>query len=367
MQRKYMELAISLAKKAIGFTNPNPLVGAVIVKHNRIIGTGYHQEYGGPHAERNALASCTESPEGATMYVTLTPCCHYGKTPPCTDAIIQYKLAKVVIGSRDPNPLVLNHSITLLEAAGITVVQDVMKTECDALNAAFFHYITTGLPYVTMKYAMTLDGKIATHSGASKWITGHDARANVHRDRHQYAAIMVGSGTVIRDNPQLTARFSGSKDPVRIICDTALRIPLDVAVVKTAKNTPTIIATACEDKDKQRTYTDLGCRIIWIPKDNSNHIDLVKLMEVLGKEQINSILLEGGGQLNWSALCSGIVNKVQAYIAPKLFGGNLAPGPIGGIGVDTPNQAFALVNQTISHFGDDLLIESEVKSCLPES
>ncbi|MFR1722814.1 bifunctional diaminohydroxyphosphoribosylaminopyrimidine deaminase/5-amino-6-(5-phosphoribosylamino)uracil reductase RibD [Emergencia timonensis] len=364
--RKYMELAIELAEKARGFTNPNPLVGAVIVKEDRIIGRGYHEKYGQLHAERNALASCTEDPKGAVMYVTLEPCCHYGKTPPCTEAIIAGGLSKVFIGSRDPNPLVSGKGVKMLQDAGIEVTTDFMKEECDALNPVFFHFITHQTPYVVMKYAMTMDGKIATVTGASKWITGEKARENVHRDRHHYAAIMAGKGTIIKDDPLLTCRINGGKHPIRIICDSQLTIPITAKVVTTTAEAATIIATSCRDKDRQQPYIDQGCRILEIPLSADNHLSLPHLMKDLAADGIDSILLEGGGALNWSALEAGIVNKVQTYIAPKIFGGETAKTPVAGVGVALPSQAYQLVNPKFTAMGDDILIESEVLPCSQE-
>ncbi len=251
---KYMNLALTHAKKGIGLVNPNPLVGAVIIKERKIIGQGWHERYGGGHAERNALSNCRESPKGATMYVTLEPCCHQGKTPPCTDAIIQNGIKKVVIGCLDPNSMVSGKGVTLLREAGVEVVIGVLEDKCIELNEVFFHYIQTKTPYVVMKYAMTMDGKIATTSGKSKWITGINARENVHRSRNQYSSIMVGVGTVIADNPSLTCRIDGGRNPIRIICDTNLNTPLEATIVTTAKEVRTIIATACNNREKQKLY-----------------------------------------------------------------------------------------------------------------
>ena len=252
--KDYMRLALQLAKKGCGWTSPNPMVGAVVVKEGRIIGQGWHQRYGQAHAERNALASCTEDPQGATLYVTLEPCCHYGKQPPCVDAILDAGIHRVVVGSADPNPLVAGKGIAILRAHGIDVTENVLQEECDALNKVFFHYITTKRPFVSMKYAMTLDGKIATYTGASKWITGEIARNHVQRQRHRFRGIMVGVGTILADDPLLTCRIEGGRDPVRIICDTHLRTPLQSQVVMTAKQVPTILATCCGDPEKQAAY-----------------------------------------------------------------------------------------------------------------
>ena len=278
MERKYMERAIELAKRARGFTSPNPMVGAVIVKDGKVIGEGYHERCGELHAERNALASMTESAEGATIYVALEPCCHYGKTPPCTEAIIEHKLAKVVIGSRDPNPLVSGKGAAILRKAGIEVVEDFMREECDAINPIFFHYITTKRPYVAMKYAMTMDGKIATRTGASKWITGEAARNHVQTLRHAYKGIMVGIGTVLADNPMLNCRMQGGIDPVRIVCDTHLRIPMDCQIVQTADTIETILATSTNEKEKIDQLIKKGVQILQIP-EKDGCIDLNLLMQ----------------------------------------------------------------------------------------
>lgn len=362
----YMKIALELAKKGAGWVLPNPMVGAVIVKNGQIIGQGYHQKYGEAHAERNALASCTEDPEGAAMYVTLEPCCHHGKQPPCTDAILKAGISNVFIGSSDPNPLVSGNGILILQEHGVKVKTDILKSECDKLNEAFFHYIQTGTPFVTMKYAMTLDGKIAAHTGLSKWITGTAAREHVHKQRSINHAIMVGVGTVLADNPMLNCRLPDGRDPIRIICDTQLRTPLQSNIVSTAQQIPTIIATCCEDKDKYEEYIAAGCHILCVSQ-NEGHVDLKDLMKQLGKQNISSILLEGGGTLNWVALKTGIVHKVQAYIAPKLLGGALAKTPVEGTGFPDPEVSVRLNSSNIIKLGDDFLIESEVKNfCLPE-
>lgn len=376
----YMKMAIQLALQGTGYTSPNPLVGAVIVKDDQIIGQGYHARYGDLHAERAALAACTQSPEGATIYVTLEPCCHHGKQPPCTEAILESGIRHVIIGSRDPNPLVSGKGSRILREHGIEVTEDFMREECDAINAIFFHYIQTGMPYVTLKYAMTMDGRIATRTGASRWITGEKARENVHKDRNRHAAILAGIGTVLTDDPLLNCRIEGGKDPLRVICDTKLRIPLDSQIARTAKEIPTIIAVGAdllqtsdtgspvlrsslpEISRKAEALKAAGCRILPLPLKDG-HPDLHALMEALGKEKIDSVLIEGGSQIAWSALSCGIVNKIQTYIAPKIFGSQEAPGPVGGAGVELPAECFALGTPDIRMLGDDILIESEVISC----
>ena len=372
--QNYMLQAIQLAKQGEGWTNPNPMVGAVIVKNGRIIGKGYHKKCGELHAERNAIASLTESAEGATIYVTLEPCCHYGKTPPCTEAIIEQKIKRVVIGSRDPNPKVSGKGIKMLQEAGIEVIEDFMREECDRLNPVFFHYITTKTPYVVMKYAMTLDGKIATKTGASKWITGEAARAEVQHMRHRYMGIMAGIGTVLADDPMLNVRVEGWKSPIRILCDSGLRIPLDGQIVKSAGKYRTIVAYADSENTeaKRKRLHEMGVETICCPDEN-NQVDLKKLMKYLGEEGIDSILLEGGGTLNDSALRAGIVQEVQAFIAPKLFGGMNSKTPVEGIGVRFPSEAVKLKCTYICQIGEDIRITCQVcgkeqeESCLQES
>ena len=372
--QNYMLQAIQLAKQGEGWTNPNPMVGAVIVKNGRIIGKGYHKKCGELHAERNAIASLTESAEGATIYVTLEPCCHYGKTPPCTEAIIEQKIKRVVIGSRDPNPKVSGKGIKMLQEAGIEVIEDFMREECDRLNPVFFHYITTKTPYVVMKYAITLDGKIATKTGASKWITGEAARAEVQHMRHRYMGIMAGIGTVLADDPMLNVRVEGWKSPIRILCDSGLRIPLDGQIVKSAGKYRTIVAYADSENTeaKRKRLHEMGVETICCPDEN-NQVDLKKLMKYLGEEGIDSILLEGGGTLNDSALRAGIVQEVQAFIAPKLFGGMNSKTPVEGIGVRFPSEAVKLKCTDICQIGEDIRITCQVcgkeqeESCLQES
>ena len=365
MEKQFMARAIELAKKGTGKVNPNPLVGAVIVKDGKITGEGYHEKYGELHAERNALKNCTDS-EGATMYVTLTPCCHTGKTPPCTDAVIESGIKKVVIGSRDPNPLVGEKSIRILEDAGIEVVKDFMKKECDALNPVFFKYIRTSEPYVVMKFAETLDGKIATSASESKWITGEKAREYVHETRSKYTGIMVGINTVLKDNPLLNCRVSGGRNPVRIVCDTNLKTPLTSQLVATADMYPLVIATAVTDAERIREYEKRNCKVLHIDKGEDGHINLKQLMTKLGEMEIDSILIEGGSALHGSALEAGIVDKVEAYIAPKIFGGKDAPSPVAGKGVLHPSEALMLENVKITPLGEDILIEGDVKTCSQE-
>ena len=357
---KFMRRALELAKKGEGWVSPNPMVGAVIVKDGRIIGEGWHEKYGQLHAERNALAHCSQPPEDGVMYVTLEPCCHYGKQPPCTEAIREAGIRKVVVGAGDPNPLVAGKGLEILRQHGIEVQEHVLEEECREINQVFFHYIRTGTPYVVMKYAMTMDGKIAAYTGASKWITGEAARAHVQSLRHKYRGIMAGVGTVLADDPLLTCRMEGGRNPVRIICDTHLSTPLDSRILETAKEADTILAIGEKvERERQIPYEEKGCTLLEIP-EKEGKIDLSVLMKELGKRQIDSLLLEGGGELNWSAVQAGIVKKVMAYIAPKIIGGRDAKGPVGGQGYPDPQECLFLKPGKISRLGDDYLIESEV-------
>lgn len=362
----YMRRALALAKQGEGYVSPNPMVGAVIVKNGKIIGEGWHKRYGGLHAEREALASCTESPEGAEIYVTLEPCCHYGKQPPCALALIESGIKKVYVGSADPNPLVSGKGNQMLREHGIEVEENVLREECDAINEIFFYYITRKRPFVAMKYAMTADGKIAAFTGASQWITGEAARRHVHELRGKYRAIMVGVGTVLADNPMLNCRLAGKNNPVRIVCDTHLRTPLDSHLVETAEEFPLILATCCKDKTVHQPYLDRACTILTV-SEKDGHPDLRELMQQLSEMSIDSVLLEGGGSLNWSALREGIVNKVYTYLAPKLLGGAAAKSPVEGQGFPSPDAAVQMKVESLRQLGDDLLIESRVVNCSPES
>lgn len=359
MKQEYMRRAVELAKLGIGKVNPNPLVGAVIVKEGRIIGEGYHAKYGELHAERHAFTRLTEEAEGAEMYVTLEPCCHYGKQPPCTQAIIEHGIKKVFVGSDDPNALVAGKGVQALREAGVEVVTRVMKEECDALNPVFFHFITTKTPYVLMKYAMTMDGKIACDTGKSQWITGEEARSHVQETRDALMGIMVGIQTIISDNPRLTCRIPGGRNPIRIICDSHLRIPMEAEVVQTAKEMKTVVATVSSEQEKISALREAGVKVL-ITDSADGKVDLQDLMQKLGQEKIDSILLEGGGTLNQSALQSGIVNHIQIYLAPKIFGGTGKYTPVSGIGVKEPDEAYLLINRKIRIFGEDILLDYDV-------
>ena len=370
-EEKYMRRAIELAKKGSGHVNPNPLVGAVIVRDGEIIGEGYHECYGQLHAERNAIANAKKrgnSLEGSTIYVTLEPCCHYGKTPPCTEAIIEEKIARVVVGSDDPNPLVSGKGFQMLREKGIEVIPHFLKEECDAMNYVFFHYIRTGTPYVAMKYAMTMDGKIACYTGDSKWVTGEESRAHVQTLRNHYKGIMAGIGTVLADAPMLNCRIEGGRDPIRIIADSHLRIPMDSQLVRTAGQQPLIVACLPDaDEEKAAQLQEKGVEVLRIPgvttaditEEQKEVISLPVLMKELGARKIDGILLEGGGQLNESALQAGIVDRIYCYIAPKIFGGAQAKTPVEGQGLTRAADAWQFKRIGMQEFGQDILLEYE--------
>lgn len=369
-EQEYMRRAIQLAKRARGWTNPNPMVGAVIVKDGVIVGEGYHRRCGELHAERNAFASLKDASDAqnATIYVTLEPCCHYGKTPPCTEAIIEHKIRRVVIGSRDPNPLVSGKGAKILREHGIEVVEDFLREECDEMNSIFFHYITTKTPYVTVKYAMTMDGKIATKTGASKWITGEEARSEVQKMRHNHMAIMAGIGTVLADNPMLNVREEGLKSPIRVICDSTLRIPLDCQIVDTANQYRTMVVCATDDEEKRKALEAKQVEVVCLP-NKDDRVDLPLLMQYLGDHQIDSVFVEGGAILNDSLFRNDLVHRVEAFIAPKIFGGALAKSPVEGEGIALVDEARKFKLVQMKQIGQDVCLsyERQVDGCSQES
>jgi diaminohydroxyphosphoribosylaminopyrimidine deaminase / 5-amino-6-(5-phosphoribosylamino)uracil reductase len=363
MDVKYMERALELANKGAGFTNPNPLVGAVIVKDGRIIGEGYHEVYGSHHAEINAFRNATEDVCGATMYVTLEPCSHYGKTPPCAKAIVEKGIKKVVLALTDPNPEVAGKGIKILRQNEIEVITGVLEEKSRRLNEIFLKYIATKLPFCILKTAMTLDGKIAARTGDSKWITNEESRKYVHKLRNRVSAIMVGVGTIIQDDPLLNTRLEqeNGSDPIRVVVDTSGKTPLEAKVLNIKSNARTIIATTeLASKEKLRELEARGAEIIITPPCN-NRVDLKFLMRELGERKIDSILLEGGSELNYSAMEAGIIDKVNAFIAPKFIGGRESKTPIGGVGRPLMKDALMLKDIEVYRFGDDIMIEGYMR------
>lgn len=375
MHEKYMRLAIEEAKKGEGFVNPNPLVGAVIVKDGKILGTGYHKKYGENHAEINAILDAKKKNnniENATIYINLEPCSHYGKTPPCADAIIKNKFKRAVIGCLDSNIKVAGNGIKKLREAKIEVVENVLEEDCKKLNEVFFHYINTKKPFMVMKYAMTMDGKIASVSGKSKWITSEKSREHAHLFRKKYSAIMVGINTVIEDNPTLNCRIKENpKNPIRIILDSDLKIDLKSNICKTSKDIKTYIAsvkpTAKSNKnmEKKKELEYLGIEIIETsPKDLSKDfkVNLQELIKILGEEKnIDSVLIEGGATLHAALLKEKLIDKALIYIAPKIFGGLNAKTPIVGEGIEEPDNAIKLIGGKLKNIGEDLFMEYYLK------
>ena len=374
--KDYMQRAIMLALKGMGYVHPNPLVGAVIVRNGRIIGEGYHEKYGSYHAEKNAILNVTEDVTGADMYVTLEPCCHHGKQPPCADLIIDRGIKRVYIGSHDPNVLVNGGGIAKLRDAGVEVVEGLLEDKCDEINSIFFHYITTKTPYVTYKYAMSIDGKTACETGKSKWITGEDARQKVQEYRHEHTAIMAGINTVLADDPMLNCRMEGGEDPIRIICDTGLRIPVESKIVQSAGDIETIVLTAAQgDCSEKRTDTDaynekayklsdMGVSILQVPLDKAGlHIDILEALKLLGERGIDSLLLEGGPTLAASFFEAGAINEIRAFVGAKVLGGSGRYTPTRGYGIDSPDMSDEYIYKGISVFNKDIMLtyKKEIK------
>ena len=359
----YMQQALNLAEQGRGRTSPNPLVGAVIVKNGLIAGTGWHREAGTPHAEIHALNEAGNKAKGSTMYVTLEPCCHYGRTGSCAEALIEAGVKTVVAAMADPNPQVSGRGFDMLRAAGIEVIEGVLAEKAAKQNEVFMKWIITGLPFVALKTAMTIDGKIATRTGHSRWISGPESRQRVHRLRDQHDGILVGINTVLADNPQLTVRLpEGGINPVRIILDSYARTPTLSHVIHDGQ-APTIIAVSpAAPQNRVDTLHKSGAEILVIPQ-TSKGLDLSALLKQLGQRStpITSILVEGGAAVNGSLLDSGLVDKVYWFIAPKIIGGCTSASPVGGEGVDYMEQAIELNDPVWTPVGDDMLLTAYTK------
>jgi diaminohydroxyphosphoribosylaminopyrimidine deaminase/5-amino-6-(5-phosphoribosylamino)uracil reductase len=361
----YMKMAIRLAQKGRGYVSPNPMVGAIIVKDGRIIGRGYHQHYGGNHAEINALKNASEDVAGSTLYVTLEPCCHEGKTPPCIDSIAKNKIARVVIGTIDSNPLVSCRSVNYLQSCGIEVETGVLEPECRKLNEVFFHFMETKLPFVTIKYAQTLDGRIATARGDSQWISSAPSLKFTHKLRAQHDAILVGAGTVIKDNPELTVRLVRGRNPLRVVVDSDLNIPLQAKVLQNLSKNKTIIATIKQASDPQfQKLANLGAEMITVAADKQGNIDLKKLLELLAKRNISSLLIEGGAQIITSVLINDLANRMVIIIAPKILGKGIEA--VGDLKIHNLDLAKKLSIKKITRSGDDIIIDGRFTDCCPK-
>jgi diaminohydroxyphosphoribosylaminopyrimidine deaminase / 5-amino-6-(5-phosphoribosylamino)uracil reductase len=352
----YMNLALELAATARGKTNPNPLVGAIIVKDGMIVGSGLHRVSGEPHAEVHAFSMAGDHAKDATLYVTLEPCSHYGKTPPCAELVKHSGVRRVVVAMQDPNPLVAGRGIGILREAGIEVEVGVLEQEARLLNERFVHNMITGTPFIISKVAMTLDGKLATHNGHSKWITGAEARESVHQLRNNVDAIMVGIGTVLADDPELTTRLpEGGKSPIRIILDSNLRIPLDAKVTDTSEAKTWIITSETADQQKKDLLKEKGLEVFVVPS-GENGLYLPELLARLYENGITDVLLEGGSELNGTFLQAGLINKFLIFIAPKLLGGRNSKTPFAGKDLERMDQALDVEYHSFEHFGKDLCI-----------
>ena len=353
---EYMKIALKLAARGRGFASPNPMVGAVIVKKGRIIGQGYHQCCGENHAEVNAIENATESVEGATIYVTLEPCCHHGKTPPCADLIIRRRLERVVIGATDSNPLVSCRGISRLQAAGIQTTVGILEKECRDLNEVFFHYMETGMPFVTVKYAQTLDGRIATSTGNSQWISSPASLTFAHRLRAEHDAILVGIGTIVKDNPSLTVRRVKGRNPLRIVVDSDLAVSLSANIMQDLPSIPTLIATTRKASDKKFiALKKAGAGLVTIASNKRGHVDLKKLFRILAQRQVSSVLIEGGAQIVTSAMKENLVNRLVTVIAPKIIGKGIEA--VGDLNIRNLQDAKLLSVRKIMKKGADIIVD----------
>ncbi|HON57959.1 MAG TPA: bifunctional diaminohydroxyphosphoribosylaminopyrimidine deaminase/5-amino-6-(5-phosphoribosylamino)uracil reductase RibD [Smithella sp.] len=355
----FMKLALKLARKGLGHVSPNPMVGAVLVKEGKIIGAGYHRRFGGHHAEINAIRNARQDVAGSTLYVTLEPCCHEGKTPPCVESIIACKIARVVIGTIDANPLVSCQGVHCLRESGIEVKTGVLADECRKLNEVFFHYMETGMPFITIKYAQTLDGRIATRSGRSQWISSPASLKFAHRLRAQHDAILVGCKTVIKDNPELTVRLVRGRNPIRVIVDSHLKISPKAKVFQNTADAATILATTSgANRPRRMRLSALGVEIISVPADRQGHVDLKKLFERLAQRGISSILIEGGSEIITSALKQNLANRLVTVVSPKIIGKGIEA--VGELNITALDSAKKISIAKAMRLGDDIIIDGRL-------
>ncbi len=355
--QKWMRLALRLAKKGMGWTSPNPNVGAIVVKSGRVIGKGFHRKFGGPHAEVFALQEAGTEARNATLYVTLEPCSHYGKTPPCADRIIEAGLKRVVVATPDPNPLVNGKGIAKLRKAGIEVTIGVEADKAKALNAPFFKFVRTGLPFVTLKIAQTIDGKIATPSGDSRWISGKASRRLVHRWRSQMDAVLVGIGTVLQDDPQLTVRMVRGRNPIRFVLDPHLRIPETAKILNLPDSSKTIVVTGEENRKKTAFIQEKGAEVLFVPQNRDELFDVTKLLAAVTQKNILSILVEGGRGVFSAFLKQRAFDRVAVFVAPKIAGAGI--GPFDDISIERMDEALPLRLFHKRRVGEDWLFEFE--------
>jgi diaminohydroxyphosphoribosylaminopyrimidine deaminase/5-amino-6-(5-phosphoribosylamino)uracil reductase len=357
----FMRRALELAERGAGWTSPNPMVGAVVVKQNIIISEGWHEQFGGPHAEFIALQQAGVLAHGAELYLTLEPCCAGpGKrNPPCVDEIICAGIRTVYLSLRDPDPRVDGQGIKRLRQANIEVIEGILEKPARKLNEIYLKFKTTGTPFITLKMAMTADGKIATCTGDSQWISSPESLRLAHELRHRHRAILVGIGTVLADNPQLTVRLEKkTRDPIRIILDSHGRIPLDATVVRSAGQTKTILATTKALTAEREQVLKQAHLDIWRLPARQGRVDPHALIRRLAEEKIDSVLIEGGAGVAWSFLNEKLIDKILFVIAPKIVGGREAPGPVGGVGVQKLSDSLLLKNVSVSHLNGDILYEA---------
>lgn len=355
--RKFMRQAIELAARGRGHVGPNPMVGAVIVRDGQVIAEGWHKVYGSLHAETDALSSCGGNAAGAVMYVTLEPCCHYGKQPPCTEAIIRAGISKVVVGMTDPNPLVAGHGIETLRSHGIDVSAGLFEKEIAHLNRIFVKYITTGQPWVVLKSAMTLDGRIAAATGDSRWVSGEESRRLAHGLRGRYMGIVAGIGTVMADDPMLNCRVGEMRQPVRIVIDSGASLPLGSKLVETAGQYRTVVAhTPGAAPDRLEGLKRNGVELLECAADADGRVDIRDFLRKTGGMKLDSLLVEGGSELDWSFVRGGLVDEYYIFVAPKIIGGRSAKGPVGGEGFARMADAVHVSVESVTPSGEDWLV-----------
>lgn len=362
MEEQYMTKALRLARRGLGKASPNPLVGAVVVKDGRIIGEGYYHRYGGKHAEVNALQNAQEDVEDVTLYITLEPCCHYErKVPSCLGMLTECGIKRVVLGTLDPHPEVSGKGVQFLGHSGIETKVGILEEECRKLNQVYFKYIQRGIPFVTLKFAQTLDGRIATVTGSSQWISSEASLKLAHRLRSIHDAILVGIGTLLKDNPRLTVRLAQGNDPIRVIVDSNLRIPLDSKVLQDQHVAPTIIATTFRaDKGKKTSLKKMGIEVMEVSEDEEGRVDLEGLLSRMGKRGISSVLVEGGSGIITSMLSKGLADKIVVAIAPKILGKGIEA--VGNLGISEVAHSMKLSSVKVYKKGVDLIVEGEILS-----
>jgi diaminohydroxyphosphoribosylaminopyrimidine deaminase/5-amino-6-(5-phosphoribosylamino)uracil reductase len=358
LDEKFMRCALALARKGEGGVSPNPLVGAVIVRDGRIIGKGFHRCCGGDHAEIDAIRNATEPIEGATFYITLEPCSHHGRTPPCAEALIACRPGRVVLGTVDPNPIVSGKGIEALRQNGIETQIGVLEEACREINRVFFKFIRTGLPYVTLKLAQTLDGRIATSSGHSHWISSPPSLRFAHRLRATHDAILVGAGTVLKDNPALTCRLVRGGDPLRIVVDSRLRLSPDATVFSDGKRT-LVATTRHASVEKKQLLEKKGIEVLKIGEDPAGRVDLRELLTLLGKRGITSLLVEGGATVATSFLKQGLVDRLIVALAPKIVGTGV--NAVGDLGIQRMDEALTFSFYRIIRSGPDLILDARIQ------